>query len=288
MKRYSGIWPVAPTAFNDDGTVDLEGSARALECMIDQGSDGVCILANYSEQFLLSDEERQMLTKMSLEHVGGRIPVVVTISHFATDIVMSRARQAKELGADIVMMMPPYHGATLKGTAAQTYEQFSRVGEVGIPIMLQDAPLSGVDLPVPLLSRMAREIEMLKLFKIECAGAAAKLRGLLAEAGDHVEGPFDGEEGITSDCRPRCRSDRNNDIGDHSRSDQADPKLPFRRRPQRGACGLRPRSSRDQPRESPMPIPRCERGDEGRRRHTFGPQPSSDQAVARLGKIAAY
>ena len=197
MKPYSGIWPVAPTAFADDGTVDLEGSARALECMIDQGSDGVCILANYSEQFLLSDEERRNLTKMSLSHIDGRIPVIVTISHFATDIVVSRARQAKEMGADIVMMMPPYHGAALKGTAEQTYEQFARVGEIGIPIMLQDAPLSGVDLSVPLLSRMAREIEMLKLFKIESAGAASKIRSLLAEAGDHVDGPFDGEEGIT-------------------------------------------------------------------------------------------
>ena len=197
MKPYSGIWPVAPTAFNDDGTVDLEGSARALECVIDQGSDGVCILANYSEQFLLSDEERKRLTEMSLAHVAGRIPVIVTISHFATDIVVSRARQAKEMGADIVMMMPPYHGATLKGSAEQTYEQFARVGEVGIPIMLQDAPLSGVDLTVPLLSRMAREIEMLKLFKIESVGAAAKIRALLAEADEHVDGPFDGEEGIT-------------------------------------------------------------------------------------------
>lgn len=197
MKPYSGIWPVAPTAFDDDGAVDLEGSARALECIIDQGSDGVCILANYSEQFLLSDEERKRLTEMSLAHVGGRIPVIVTISHFATDIVVSRARQAKEMGADIVMMMPPYHGATLKGSAKQTCEQFARVGEVGIPIMLQDAPLSGVELTVPLLSRMAREIEMLKLFKIESVGAAAKIRGLLAEADEHVDGPFDGEEGIT-------------------------------------------------------------------------------------------
>lgn len=134
---------------------------------------------------------------MSLSHIDGRVPVIVTISHFATDIVVSRAQQAKEMGADIVMMMPPYHGAALKGTAEQTYEQFARVGEVGIPIMLQDAPLSGVDLSVPLLSRMAREIEMLKLFKIESAGAASKIRSLLAEAGDHVDGPFDGEEGIT-------------------------------------------------------------------------------------------
>lgn len=197
MKPYSGIWPVAPTAFNDDGTLDLGGSMRALDCMIDQGSDGVCILANYSEQFLLSDQERDGLTRRSLAHVAGRVPVIVTISHFATDIAVARARQAKELGADIVMMMAPYHGATLKGTGDQTFEQFAAVGEVGIPIMLQDAPLSGVELPVALLARMAREIEMLKLFKIESVGTAAKLRALLAEAGDHIDGPFDGEEGIT-------------------------------------------------------------------------------------------
>ncbi len=197
MKPYSGIWPVAPTAFHDDGTLDLEGSMRALECMVDQGSDGICILANYSEQFLLSDDERDILTRKSIGHIDGRVPIIVTISHFATDIVVARARQAKELGADIVMMMAPYHGATLKGSADQTFEQFARVGDVGIPIMLQDAPLSGVDLSVPLLARMAREIEMLKLFKIESVGTAGKLRSLLAEAGDHIDGPFDGEEGIT-------------------------------------------------------------------------------------------
>ncbi|MDA7423927.1 dihydrodipicolinate synthase family protein [Thalassococcus lentus] len=197
MKPYSGIWPVAPTAFNDDGTLDLEGSARVLDCMIDQGSDGICILANYSEQFLLSDSERYDLTKMSVEHVAGRVPLIVTISHFATDIVVGRANEAKQMGADIVMMMAPYHGALLKGTAEQTYEQFAKVGEVGLPIMLQDAPLSGVELSVPLLAKMAREIEMLKLFKIESVGTAAKLRALLAEADAHIDGPFDGEEGIT-------------------------------------------------------------------------------------------
>ena len=194
---YSGIWPVAPTPFHPDGQVDTEGMTRVLDCMIDQGVDGICILANFSEQFLISDEERALLTRLSLEHVAGRVPVIVTISHFATPIAVERARFAKELGADIVMMMPPYHGALLKGTAEQTFEQFRAVGEVGIPIMLQDAPLSGVDLPVPLLVRMAREIEMLKLFKIECPKAAAKLRALIAEGGDAIEGPFDGEEAIT-------------------------------------------------------------------------------------------
>ena len=196
-KRYEGIWPVAPTVFREDGSLDIPGMGRALDCMIDQGIDGICILANFSEQFLLSDSEREVLTRLCMERIDGRVPVIVTISHFATDIAVSRAQMAKDVGAAIVMMMPPYHGALLKGTPEQTFEQFARVAEVGIPIMLQDAPLSGVELSPSLLASMAREIEMLKLFKIEGPGTADKLRVLLREAGEYVQGPFDGEEGIT-------------------------------------------------------------------------------------------
>ena len=197
MTLYSGIWPVAPTPFHDDGTLDFDGMKRVLDCLIDQGADGLCILANFSEQFLISDAERDSLARLSIEHVAGRVPVILTISHFATKIAVERAQFAKDLGADIVMMMPPYHGALLKGNAQQSFEQFKAVGEVGIPIMVQDAPLSGVDLPVPLLLRMAREIEMVKLFKIECPKAANKLRVLISEGGDAIEAPFDGEEAIT-------------------------------------------------------------------------------------------
>ena len=194
---YQGIWPVAPTPFSADGAVDYEGMKRVLDCMIDQGVDGICILANFSEQFLISDAEREQLTRVCLEHAGGRIPMIVTISHFATDIVVARAKFAKKLGAEAVMMMAPYHGALLKGTAEQTYEQLARVGEVGIPIMIQDAPLSGVELPVDFLIKVANTIDMVKMFKIECAGAAAKLRELVNKGGAAIEAPFDGEEAIT-------------------------------------------------------------------------------------------
>ncbi|MEQ3631058.1 MULTISPECIES: dihydrodipicolinate synthase family protein [Sulfitobacter] len=197
MTKYSGIWPVAPTPFNDDGTVDYEGMKRVIDCMVDQGSDGICILANFSEQFLITDEERRLLTEVSLKHMAGRLPVIVTISHYATQIAVARAQHAKDHGAAMVMMMPPYHGALLKGSAEQSFEQFAQVGDVGIPIMVQDAPLSGVDMPVPLLVRMAREIEEVRLFKIECPQAATKLRDLIAAGGDAIEGPFDGEEAIT-------------------------------------------------------------------------------------------
>ena len=194
---YKGIWPVAPTPFSADGVVDYKGMIRVLDCMIDQGVDGICILANFSEQFLISDAEREQLTRVCLEHAGERIPLIVTISHFATDIAVTRAKFAKQLGAEAVMMMAPYHGALLKGTAEQTYEQLARVGDVGIPIMIQDAPLSGVELPVDFLIRVAKTIDMVKMFKIECAGAAAKLRVLVDEGGAAIEAPFDGEEAIT-------------------------------------------------------------------------------------------
>lgn len=198
QKPYSGIWPVAPTPFNDDGSIDVDGMKRVIDCMVDQGSTGICILANFSEQFLLTDEERAILTRVSLEHVAGRVPVIVTISHYATQVVEARARDAAAMGAAMVMMMPPYHGALLRADEDATFEHFARAGAAGgIPIMVQDAPISGVTLSVPFLVRMAREIDEVKLFKIETPGAAAKLRDLIAMGGDAIEGPFDGEEAIT-------------------------------------------------------------------------------------------
>ncbi|GAB5377552.1 MAG: dihydrodipicolinate synthase family protein [Acuticoccus sp.] len=196
-EAYKGIWPVAPTPFHDDGTVDEDGMRRVLDLMVDQGVDGVCILANFSEQFLLSDEERASLMRLSLEHLAGRVPTIVTCSHFSTDIVVQRVRDAKDLGAAMIMLMPPYHGALLKGNESQTFEQFQRAADVGLPIMVQDAPLSGVELSIPFLVRMAREIPGVCYYKIETPQAAGKLRALIAAGGDAIVGPFDGEEAIT-------------------------------------------------------------------------------------------
>ena len=75
---YRGVFPVVPTTFFDNEELDIESQRRVLDCMIDQGVDGVCILANYSEQFLLSDEERDQLLDVCLDHVDGRVPVSYT------------------------------------------------------------------------------------------------------------------------------------------------------------------------------------------------------------------
>jgi len=195
---FSGVFPIAPTPFTESGELDIAGQRRVLDCMVDQGVDGICVLANYSEQFLLTDDERDTLVDVCLSHVGGRVPVIVTCSHFSTRIAMDRARIAASAGAAMLMLMPPYHGAGLRADEAGMLEHFARVADAAsIPIMTQDAPLSGVSLSVPFLVRLAREVPAVRYFKIEVPGAAAKLRNLVDAGGDAIAGPFDGEESIT-------------------------------------------------------------------------------------------
>ena len=195
---WRGVYPIAPTPFTDAGDLDLDGQRRVLDCMIDQSVDGICILANYSEQFLLSDDERDALLEVCLRHVAGRVPVIVTCSHFSTRIAAARARRAYEAGAGMLMLMPPYHGTGLRADDNGIVQHFARVAEAApIPIMVQDAPLSGVNLSVALLVRLGREVPSVRYFKIEMPGTAAKLRALIDAGGAAIEGPFDGEESIT-------------------------------------------------------------------------------------------
>ena len=141
-EAYRGVFPIAPTPFDTKGGLDLDGQKRVLDCMIDQGVDGICILANFSEQFLLTDEERDVLLDLCLSHLAGRVPVIVTCSHFATQIAAARAKRAAEAGAAMLMLMPPYHGATLRAGDSAILEHFAAVADAaGIPIMIQDAPL---------------------------------------------------------------------------------------------------------------------------------------------------
>lgn len=195
---YRGVFPVAPTIFNDQGALDLDGQRRCLDFMIDAGSEGICILANFSEQFVLSDEERTILIRTALEHVAGRVPVIVTTTHFSSRICAERSRSAQDAGAAMVMIMPPYHGATFRVAERGIYEFFDTVSDaIDIPIMIQDAPASGTYLSAPFLAKMAKEIENVSYFKIEVPQSAAKLRELIALGGDAIIGPWDGEEAIT-------------------------------------------------------------------------------------------
>jgi len=197
-RPYRGVFPVAPTIFDEDGALDLDGQRRCIDFMIDAGAHGVCILANFSEQFSLTDDERERVMHAVLEHVAGRVPVIVTTTHFGTQVCVERSRRAQAAGASLVMIMPPYHGATVRVAEYAIAEFFSSVSAaLSIPIMIQDAPVAGTTLSAELLARIARQSTNVRYFKLEVPPVAPKLAALIAQGGELIEGPWDGEEGIT-------------------------------------------------------------------------------------------
>ena len=109
----TGVVPVVPTIFHDDEAVDLDGTVRVVDYLLDAEVDGLCLLANYSEQFSLTDGERDTIARTLLEHVAGRLPVIVTTSHYSARVTAARSRAAQDMGAAMVMVMPPFFGATL-------------------------------------------------------------------------------------------------------------------------------------------------------------------------------
>ncbi len=120
---------MAPTVFDTEGRLDLDGQRRCTDFIIDAGADGICILANWSEQFALTDAERETVMHVVLDHVAGRVPVIVTTTHFGSQVCAERSAKAEEAGAAMVMVMPPYHGATLRVPKPAIFDFFRTVAE---------------------------------------------------------------------------------------------------------------------------------------------------------------
>jgi 2-keto-3-deoxy-L-arabinonate dehydratase len=194
----AGVVPVVPTVFHDDESVDLDGTARVVDYLVDAGVDGLCLLANYSEQFSLTDAERDKIARALLERVAGRLPVIVTTSHYSARVAAARSRAAQDMGAAMVMLMPPFFGATMTVAGPAVIEYFRQVADaIDIPIMVQDAPLSATPLPASLLVSLVGQVPRVQYAKIEVPQAADKLHALASALGPSLPGPFDGEESVT-------------------------------------------------------------------------------------------
>ena len=194
----TGVVPVVPTIFHDDQAVDLGGTARVVDYLVDAGVGGLCLLANYSEQFSLIDAERDVIARTLLERVAGRLPVIVTTSHYSAQVAAARSRAAQDMGAAMVMLMPPFFGATLTVPGPAVIEYFQQVADaIHIPVMVQDAPVSSTPLPVSLLVDLVRQVPQVQYAKIEVPQSADKLHALVTALGGDLPGPFDGEESVT-------------------------------------------------------------------------------------------
>ena len=181
----SGIYPIVNTPFHPDGSIDYESQDRLVDYLLEQGAHGLGLFGNASEGYTLSGQERIQLMRRISARVNGRVPLVASSGHTGTDAAVELSRELQDLGADCLMVLPPYF---LKTDGEGLLHYFGAISKaVQIPIMVQDAPLmTQVAMPAPLLARMGREIEHVKYVKVEAPATAPKISALARLAGDSL------------------------------------------------------------------------------------------------------
>jgi len=156
-----GIFPILVTPFDEQGRIDEDDLRSVVDFNVSNGVHGVG-LALGSEFLKMTEEERQRVTKIVVEEVRGRVPVVVNTGAQANVVAALYSRQAEELGASAVMCMPPSTGVS--GTEVRPY--FKAISDaVRIPVFIQDT--TDVTVPAPLFRQIAEEGERVRYAKIE-------------------------------------------------------------------------------------------------------------------------
>jgi len=180
-----GVFPIVVTPFEEDGRIDYDSLDRLVDYLIEEGAHGLGLFGNASEGYTLLGAERVEMLKRIVKRVNGRVPLVVSSGHTGTDAAVHLSREAEDLGAQALMVLPPYF---LKPDGEGLMFYFDAISRaVKIPIMVQDAPLmSGIAMPVALLSRMAKEIENVKSAKVEAPPTVPKVAALKAAVGDKL------------------------------------------------------------------------------------------------------
>lgn len=180
---FQGVIPILVTPFRDDGTIDVPAQLRVVDHLYRHGAQaGFGAFGNAGEGYALIPDERRTLLKAIVDHLGGRAPVIAGIGTTGTHSAVSACREAEDLGAAGLMVLPPYY---LRPDADGLMFFYSAVSDaVRIPIMVQDAPmLSQVVMPPGLLARMGREIENVNYVKIEAPPTAPKITRTLESVG---------------------------------------------------------------------------------------------------------
>jgi 4-hydroxy-tetrahydrodipicolinate synthase len=178
MTKLEGVYPVLNTTFNDDGSLDLNSQVRLVDHLLEQGAHGLGLFGNASEGYALSEDERITLLHLVHKHVDGRVPIVTSTGHTGTDAAVHLSKQAEDLGASALMVLPPYF---LRTDADGLMYYFGAIGKaVQVSIMIQDAPLmTQVSMSADLLARLQREIEGIRYVKVEAPPTTIKVSSIV-------------------------------------------------------------------------------------------------------------
>ena len=184
MAPFRGTYTVLITPFTADGkSVDVPALKTLVNWQIEQGIHGLIPLGSTGEFLSMTREERQLVTETCVKTAAGRVPVLIGTGAEWTDECVALSKEAQELGADGVMIIPPYYSCP---TEDELFEHYRRVGEaISVPIMVYNNPATtNVDLTPGIVARLSR-IDNCRYIK-ESTLEVTRVRDIIELCGDRM------------------------------------------------------------------------------------------------------
>ena len=194
--QFRGSYTVTITPFTEDGkAIDLVAWQRFLDWQLAEGVPGIIILGTTGEFLTITDEERRSFVEATVTHIAKRIPVLVGTMNAFTPNAVRYSREAEALGADGLMIVPPYYYTPTEDEIFNYYKAICEA--VSIPIMLYNNPFtSNVDMSAKLVARLTRAFEQIRYIK-EASQDMARVYDIIEET-DGVMNVFAGERIVES------------------------------------------------------------------------------------------
>jgi len=181
---FRGTYTVLVTPFTADGAVvDLPALRRLVEFQITEGIDGLIPLGSTGEFLSVSREERTAIVETVVRTTAGRVPVLIGTGAEDTREAVALSREAEALGADGVMVIPPFYSVP---TEDELFVHYSRIAEaISIPIMVYNNPATAnVDLLPATLARLST-IPNCRYVK-ESTLEVTRVRDIIAACGERM------------------------------------------------------------------------------------------------------
>ncbi|MCZ8132825.1 MAG: dihydrodipicolinate synthase family protein [Steroidobacteraceae bacterium] len=195
-KTFRGSFTVAVTPFTHDGqAICVESLKRFLDWQLACGVPGVIMLGTTGEFLTISDAERRLLVETTVQHVAGRMDVLIGTANAYTPNAVRYSREAEQMGADGLMIIPPYYYTPTDDEIFGYYRAISEA--VSIPIMLYNNPFtSNVDMSSKLVARLTKAFHNVRYIK-EASNDVGRVAEVV-ERTDGVMNVFAGERSCES------------------------------------------------------------------------------------------
>ena len=145
MKEINGILPALVTPYDSNGKIYEQSLVDIIDVNLNKGVDGFYACGSTGEAFLLSTKERKLAASIVVQHVAGRVPVVVHVGSIQTDVAVDLAKHAAEIGADAVSAIPPFYYQFSLEEIKAYYRDIAYA--TSLPLILYNFPaFSGVSL----------------------------------------------------------------------------------------------------------------------------------------------